>query len=257
MHDVVTHGRQRRHSRRRQSPKVEIRGEHRAGRRHGTGEPFGNAPTTRASFPTRPPPGHPDGGQILDRARVEQLAERIESALGSRIRVVEQVIGVARIGSHATTHPQRTHSRRSRVRSPGAAITTTTNTLKHPGAGLACGRPGTRFSPTARQAGSSGLGRRDSQSEAPAFQRLRARSGRRRGSNRRPRFHATRGLSAAIRPALKLARTQGPASAPPDVRRALACPTRSRQDRRAPVGRLGECGCRSSSWTPAGGLSPR
>ena len=45
----------------------------------------------------------------------------------------------------------------------------------------------------------------NSQSDVSAFPRLRARSGRRRGTNRRPRFHATRGLSAAIRPALQLA----------------------------------------------------
>jgi hypothetical protein len=45
----------------------------------------------------------------------------------------------------------------------------------------------------------------NSQSDVPAFPRLRARSGRRRGTNRRARFHATRGLSAAIRAALQLA----------------------------------------------------
>ena len=45
----------------------------------------------------------------------------------------------------------------------------------------------------------------NSESDVSAFPRLRARSGRRRGTNRRPRFHATRGLSAAIRPALQLA----------------------------------------------------
>ena len=45
----------------------------------------------------------------------------------------------------------------------------------------------------------------NSQSDVSAFPRLRARSGRRRGTNRRPCFHATRGLSAAIRPALQLA----------------------------------------------------
>ena len=48
------------------------------------------------------------------------------------------------------------------------------------------------------------------------------------------RFHARRRLSAAITPAPKLAGTQGPASAPADVRRALACATRSRHDPRAP-----------------------
>src|SRR6516225_2503960 len=42
-------------------------------------------------------------------------------------------------------------------------------------------------------------------SNGPAFTRLRARSGDRRGTDARPRFHAARGLTAQITPALLFA----------------------------------------------------
>ena len=100
------------------------------------------APTSQHDHP----PGHPERSQILDRARVKHIPERVEAALGSRICVVEQeVIGVLGSGRQLTTNPKRTLRNRSRAHPPGPAITAKTNTLKHPGPARRHGSTATRL----------------------------------------------------------------------------------------------------------------
>ena len=79
----------------------------------------------------------------------------------------------------------------------------------------------------------------NSQSDVPAFPRLRARSGRRRGTNRRPRFHALGGVSATSGRALLLANL-GSAALPTATENAAGAHRADRDARNVAIGIVGD-----------------